>query len=166
MITFFVIGGIGIAILLLSIVIGDLFDGALSFLDVGGDLFSSAALGGFLGAFGFAGAIALDATDDLTASVGIGLVSGVVVGLGAGWASSRLQQGGDESTVRTSTLTGRTATVLNAIPAEGYGEVTIQVAGHITKLNARSAAPVAAGTPVTITAVLSATSVQVAPLEA
>ena len=36
------------------------------------------------------------------------------------------------------------------------------VAGHITKLNARSDGALPAGTPVTITAVLSATSVQVA----
>ncbi len=166
MITFYVIGGIGIAILVLSIVLGDLFDGALSFLDVGSDFFSSAALGGFLGAFGFAGAIGLDATDNVTAGVGIGFAAGLAVGAGAGLVSSQLQRGGDESNVRTSTLTGRTATVLNAIPEGGYGEVTIGVSGHITKLNARSAAPVAAGTPVTITAVLSATSVQVAPLEA
>ncbi len=166
MITFFVIGGIGIAILLLSIVVGDLLDGVLGFLDFGGDLFSSAALGGFLGAFGFAGAIALDATDQLTGSIGIGVVSGLVVGAAAGWASARLQQGGDESTVRTSSLAGRTATVLQAIPSDGFGEVSISVAGHITKLNARAASPIAAGTPVTITAVLSATSVQVAPLEA
>ncbi len=166
MITFYVIGGIGIAILLLSIVLGDLFDGALSFLDVGSDFLSSAALGGFLGAFGFAGAIGLDATDNVTAAVGIGFVAGLAIGAGAGWASSQLQRGGDESNVRTSTLTGRTATVLNAIPADGHGEVTIGVAGHITKLNARAAEPIPAGTPVTITAVLSATSVLVARLEA
>ena len=45
----------------------------------------------------------------------------------------------------------------------GYGEVSVVVAGHITKLNARAGTALPDGTPVTITAVLSATSVQVAP---
>ena len=49
------------------------------------------------------------------------------------------------------------------MPEDGYGEVSVVVAGHITKLNARAGTALPAGTPVTITAVLSATSVQVAP---
>lgn len=160
MVTFLVVGCVGIALLLVSLVVGDLLDGVLEF---GGDLFSSAALAGFLGAFGFGGAIGLDATGNLSASIGIGFVAGVAVGAGAGWAAARLKQGGDESNVRTGELTGSNATVLSAIPADGYGEVTVVVAGHITKLNARSVEPLAGGTPVTITAVLSATAVQVAP---
>jgi len=160
MVTFFVIGGVGIALLLLSILLGDLLDGLF---DVGGDLFSSAALAGFLGAFGFAGALGLDATDDVTTAVLIGIGAGIVVGGAAAWASARLRQGGDEANVRTSALVGTPATVINAIPDDGYGEITVVVAGHITKLNARAAEPISAGSPVTITATLSATSVQVAP---
>lgn len=154
------IGCVGIALLIFSIVLGDLLDGLF---DIGSDLFSSAAMAGFLGAFGFAGALGLDATDNVTAAVGIGVAAGLVVGAGAGWASMKLKQGGDESNVRTGNLTGTPATVLSAIPADGYGEITVVVAGHITKLNARSAEPLPSGTPVTITAVLSATAVQVAP---
>lgn len=160
MLTFYVIGGVGIALLVVSILLGDLLDGVLDF---GGDLFSGAALAGFLGAFGFAGALGLDATDNVSVAVLIGLVAGVVVGAGVGYVSVQLKSGGDEANVRTSTLRGAQATVLSPIPSEGYGEVTIAVSGHITKLNARSDQPLAAGTPVTIVDVLSATAVQVAP---
>jgi hypothetical protein len=53
--------------------------------------------------------------------------------------------------------------VISAIPEGGLGEVSIVVAGHITKLNARSSAALPAGTPVTVQAVLSAASVMVEP---
>lgn len=158
MIAFLLIGAVGIALLLFSLIVGDLLDGLLDF---GGDLFSGAALAGFLGAFGFAGALVFDQSDNMGLSIGIGIVAGLIVGAGAGWASYQLKQGGDEANVRTGDLTGSTGTVISAIPADGYGEVSIVASGHITKLNARSPEPLAAGTPITITAVLSATSVLV-----
>ncbi|NYG58068.1 membrane protein implicated in regulation of membrane protease activity [Nocardioides daedukensis] len=158
MITFLVIGAVGIALLLFSLIVGDLLDGLLEF---GGDLFSGAALAGFLGAFGFGGALAYDSSDNMVLSIGIGLVAGLVVGAGAGWISWKLKEGGDESNVRTGDLTGATGTVISAIPEGGLGEVSIVASGHITKLNARSAGALAAGTPITITAILSATSVLV-----
>lgn len=158
MIAFLIIGAVGIALLLFSLIVGDLLDGLLDF---GGDLFSGAALAGFLGAFGFAGALVFDQSDNMGLAIGIGLVAGLVVGAGAGWASYQLKQGGDESNVRTGDLTGSNGTVISAIPAQGYGEVSIVAHGHITKLNARSTEPLGAGTPITITAVLSATSVLV-----
>lgn len=158
MIAFLLIGAVGIVLLLVSLIVGDLLDGLLDF---GGDLFSGAALAGFLGAFGFAGALVYDQSDNMGLSIGLGLVAGVVAGAGAGWASYQLKQGGDEANVRTGDLTGSNGTVISDIPAQGYGEVSIVASGHITKLNARAPEALAAGTPITITAVLSATSVLV-----
>ncbi|MDT0201162.1 hypothetical protein [Nocardioides sp. AE5] len=158
MFAFLIIGAVGILLLVFSLVLGDLLDGLFDF---GGDLFSGAALAGFLGAFGFVGALAYDSTDNLIASMAIGIVSGLVVGAGAGFASYRLKQGGDEANVRTGDLTGHPGTVISTIPDDGYGEVSIVVAGHITKLNARAEGGLATGTPVTITAILSATAVLV-----
>ncbi len=157
---FLLIGAVGIVLLLVSLIVGDLLDGLLEF---GGDLFSGAALAGFLGAFGFTGALVFGQSDSMGWAIGAGIAAGVVVGLGAGWISYALKQGGDESNVRTTDLAGRTATVISAIPDQGYGEVSMVASGHITKLNARAAAPLPAGTPVTITTVLSATSVLVEP---
>jgi membrane protein implicated in regulation of membrane protease activity len=155
---FLVIGGIGVVLLLVSLVGGDLLDG----VDLGGDLFSGAALAGFLGAFGFAGALASGAAGT---GVGIvaGLVSGVVVGGLVGYATARLRRGGDEATVRSADLAGHDGTVISAIPEGGLGEVSVVIAGHITKLNARASTALPSGTPVTVSAVLSATSVMVQP---
>ncbi|WP_110205058.1 hypothetical protein [Nocardioides daejeonensis] len=158
MITFLLIGAVGIGLLVISLVVGDLLDGLLDF---GGDLFSGAALAGFLGAFGFGGALAYSVSDRLWVGIVVGVVAGLVIGAGAGWASYQLKQGGDEANVRTGDLAGMSGTVISAIPAEGYGEVSVVAAGNITKLNARATEPLAAGTPITIQAVLSATSVLV-----
>ncbi len=161
MIAFLIIGAIGVVLLLVSLLIGDHLDGVLDGL--GGDYVSGAALAGFLGAFGFVGALVVDGTGSTAAAIGAGLVAGLAIGAGVGWVSNRLRRGGDEANVRTSSLVGRTATVMNPIPSQGYGEISIVASGHITKLNARAAEPLPAGTPVTITGVLSPTSVLVEP---
>lgn len=156
---YLVVGAIGVVLLVFSLVVGELFDGV--FDAFGSDLLSGASLAAFLGTLGFVGALVHGGTGSHGWATGAGLLAGVVVGAGAGWLSAALNRGGDSSTVRSSSLAGRDATVVSAVPQEGYGEVSVVVAGHITKLNARSDGPLAAGTPVTITAVLSATSVQV-----
>lgn len=155
---FLAIGGIGILLLLITLLLGDFLDGALDF---GGDLVSGPAVAAFLGAFGFGGALALNGGASTGVAVGVGLGVGALIGLGAGYASSHLTKGGDESNVRTSSLVGRHATVVTAIPEGGFGTVSIVASGHITSLNARAQEPLAAGTPVEISAVLSATSVAV-----
>jgi hypothetical protein len=155
---FLIIGGVGIVLLLIFLIVGDVLDG---FLDFAGDLLSGAALAGLVGAFGFTGALILGLTDSLGWAIGGGVLGGVLVGLGAGWLSWRLRHGGDDSTVRTGSLVGRQAMVINPIPVDGYGEIRIVAAGQITKLNARSSSPIDAGESVYITAVLSATSVTV-----
>jgi hypothetical protein len=55
--------------------------------------------------------------------------------------------------------------VVTAIPAEGYGEVLVHLAGQPLKLAARSPVPVARGTEVWVEAALSPTSVAVRPVE-
>jgi hypothetical protein len=163
MATFLIIGVVGVVLLLASVVLGEVFDGI--FDAIGSDVISGASIAVFLGAFGFAGALILGATDNTGIAVGGGVVAGLAFGAGAGWFTAKLRQGGDESNVRTSSLSGRDAVVVSEIPDNGYGEVSVTVAGHITKLNARADGPMRAGTPVTITAVLSATAVHVGPRE-
>jgi membrane protein implicated in regulation of membrane protease activity len=84
-----------------------------------------------------------------------------VVGGLVGYATARLRRGGDEATVRSADLAGHDGTVISAIPEGGLGEVSVVIAGHITKLNARAAEPLAVGTPVRVTAVLSPTAVHI-----
>jgi membrane protein implicated in regulation of membrane protease activity len=156
---FMIIGGVGIALLLVSLVAGEVFDGLLE--GVGGDLLSGAAVAGFLSAFGFVGALTLNATDNSGLAIGAGLLAGAAIGGLAGWGTKLLSKGGDEATVRSSSLVGRHGTVITDVPAGGLGQVSVVVAGHITQLNARSTEPLPTGTAVTVSAVLSATSVLV-----
>ena len=158
---YLVVGGIGVALLVFSLVVGELFDGLFD-------------------AFGWRPALRrlarrLPRHPRLRRRAGVrqhrqshgvghgaGLLAGVLVGAGAGWLSSaaeprrrRLHRARRRAWPARRHRRQRRA-------REGYGEVSVVVAGHITKLNARAAEPLPAGTPVTITAVLSATSVQVA----
>ena len=156
---FLVVGVVGLVLLGVSLVLGEVFDGV--FDAIGGDLLSGASLAAFLGAFGFAGALVRGGTESNGAAIGVGLAAGVVVGGLAGLLTRALRSGGDSSTVRSSALVGRSGSVVRGVPADGYGDVSVVVAGHITRLNARSSQPLTAGTSVVVTAVLSPTSVHV-----
>jgi hypothetical protein len=156
---FLMVGAVGLVLLTVSLVVGEVFDGLLS--SIPGDLLSGAAVAGFLCAFGFVGALVQQSNGSIGVSTLAGLGAGGVVGWGVGAVTKQLMKGGDEATVRTASLLGRGATVVNEIPDVGYGQVSLVVAGHLTRLNARSPEPIEAGTPVTVTAVLSPTSVRV-----
>ena len=162
MTVFLVVGGIGVALLLVALVLGDVLDGAFEGLSAG--FFSTEALAGFLGALGFGGAIALAVTGSTTAAVVIGLVLGVLLGWLAARASRFLHDDGGTGTVRTSDMVEKIGSVVSAIPEGGFGVVSISVGGHITRLNARSSVPVPPGTQVSVTQVISPTAVQVEPL--
>lgn len=162
MLAFLIIGGIGVVLLLIAVIVGDVLGGALDSLGVGSD-WVTGAVAGFLGAFGFAAALALGASDSMLVAVVVGLIAGVGFGALAAWGTRQLQRGGDDATVRSSALIGLTGMVISDIPAEGYGEVSVVVAGHLTKLNARCPEALTAGHAVTIEAVLSPTSVSVMP---
>lgn len=160
MTTFLTIGGIGVFLLLAALILGDHMDGAFDALG-GGDWFTGASLAGFLGGLGFGGAIVLD----LTGSVGLASALGSAFGLGLGalaaWAVIKLRHIGDESAPSQRSIIGLSATVITDIPADGYGEIRVINAGHLTKLAARCAYPVPAGTEVWISESLSATAVRV-----
>src|SRR5687768_15771466 len=72
-VTFLVIGGLGVLVLAVSLFVGDVLH--LGHPDLDGP-FSVPAVAGFIGAFGFAGAIAAA----LTGSGGFAWLAGVVVG--------------------------------------------------------------------------------------
>jgi len=159
---FLVLGVVGLVLLAVSLVVGDVFNGVLEALP--GDVFSSAVIGGFVSAFGFGAAL----TDSLDAPPWLAVVVGAVVGAAFAWFASWLTRvvrgGGSDATVTTDDAVGRDAKVLTGIPDGGYGVVRVQVGGHSLQLNARAEQPVAPGTDVYVTAVLSPTAVSVAPV--
>lgn len=162
MTVFLVVGAVGVVLLLVALVVGDVLDGALEGLSAG--FFSTEALAGFLGALGFGGAIALETTGSTSIAVVVGLVLGVLLGWLAARASRFLHGDGEGDTVRTSDMLERIGSVVSAIPEGGFGVVSLSVGGHITRLNARSSVAVPAGTQVSVTQVISPTAVQVEPL--
>ncbi|MGW2849392.1 hypothetical protein ACWC5G_32050, partial [Streptomyces sp. NPDC001274] len=68
-------------------------------------------------------------------------------------------------TPRGDDLVGTSGSVVTAIPAEGYGEVLLSLAGQPVKLAAKSPTPIARGTEIWVEAALSTTSVAVRPVE-
>lgn len=159
-VTMLVIGGVGILLLLVSLVLGDLVDGIID--GIGPDFLSGLAVAGFLAAFGFVGALVLGAGASGPVAIIAGLVAGVAAGAASGYATTRLMRGGDESTVRSARLVGLSGTVVEPVPENGYGMVSVVAAGHITRLNARADGPLPSGTAVVVTGVLSPTAVTVA----
>lgn len=162
MTVFLVIGGVGIAMLLLSLLVGDHLHGVFDALG-GGDWFTGASLAGFLGAFGFGGALVLGVTGQLTLAVIGGVVLGVMLGAATAWGIMQLGKTQEGAAPQTSSMLDRVGTVISDIPDDGYGEIRLTQGGHMVKVNARAAQPIKAGTQVTVTDVLSATSVKVVP---
>jgi membrane-bound ClpP family serine protease len=161
MTTFMVIGLVGLGLLLVSLVVGDLFDGALDVL--AGDAFSSAVIGAFVAASGF-GAAAAQGGVGTALAIPVGLVTGVAFAWFAWWLTRLLRDGSSDATPMTDDTIGRDGRVVTPIPADGLGVVDILVGGHTMRLNARAEHPIEPGTAVHVTGVLSPTAVTVALL--
>ena len=134
----------------------------------GGAELSLPVIAGFLGAFGFGGAIVESLLPDRG---GTGLLIAVVVGLLAavptGWLAGRLVNAAmnmsTDATLTSNDLVGTVGVVITPVPVGGYGEVRLAVAGQQIKFNARSDQPLALGTRVFVIEVPTPTSVLVEP---
>ncbi len=158
------LGIAGLALLAFSLVFDGLLEGVLDGVFDG--WLSLPVIAGFVSMLGFSGAIVLGITG-LGAAGAAG--AGAVAGVGAGWATYRfsraLMRERTAPAPRGGDLVGSSASVVTAIPAEGYGEVLVYLAGQPLKLAAKSHVPVARGAEVWVEESLSATSVQVRPVE-
>ena len=165
MTAFLVLAGLGIAIVVLSLLFGDVLDGIFDFdaFDIADGILSTPVLGAFLTAFGFVGYLLSrpDAKLSLMAAVAGGIGAGVVFGgITAGVVRSMMNMPTD-ATPRTSDLVGTLGTVVTRIPQGGFGEVAVTSAGQRLKVNASADEPIASGQSVVIVEVSSATSVVV-----
>lgn len=161
---FAMIGAVGLAIVVLSLVLGDLLEGLFESLDIdaGGGVFSTPVIGSFLGAFGFGAVLirtASDAGPGLAAAGGA--AGGVAMGAIALWITRSLMHMKTDPAVRTDDVVGKTGTVVSAIPAGGLGEVRLVHLGQPLKLSARAERPVPYGAEVVVVAVTSSSSVVV-----
>lgn len=162
MTAFVIIGGIGLAIVVVSVLFGDFLDGVLDVehFDLGDGILSTPVIGSFLAAFGAAGAFLVHVQQtSLLVAVAGGLGAGAVLGGVALAAVRSLMNMPTDATPRTQDLVGSMGTVVTRIPANGLGEVSLTSAGQRWKVNARSDAPIPSGSKVIVVEVTSPTSV-------
>ncbi|MGY1694148.1 MULTISPECIES: hypothetical protein [unclassified Geodermatophilus] len=162
---FLLVGGLGVALLLLSLVVGEI--GHLGGADADGPV-SLEVVAALLGGIGFGGAAAtvlLPADLSTSLTVLLALLVGVVAAAPLAWGAARLSRAlRDMPTAETLTrhhLAGAQGVVVSAVPAGGFGEVRLSLAGQGLKFAARSDIPLPAGTPVYVVEALSETAVHV-----
>jgi membrane protein implicated in regulation of membrane protease activity len=137
----------------------------------GGVELSMPVLAGFLGAFGFGGAIVASVLPGGgTATTLIATAAGLVAAVPTGWLVGRLVEAAmnmpTDATLTSSDLIGAMGVVVSAVPVDGYGEVRLAVAGTQMKLHARCDEALALGTRVFVISVPTPTSVLVEPTPA
>ncbi len=162
-VVFLILGGVGVTVLAASLFFGELLH--LGHVDVDG-LFSLPALAGFVGALGFAGAIGASlaggaGTTAATVGAGVGVVAAVPVS----WFATRLTRAlagmPTDKTLVPDDLIGASGVVVTRVPAGGYGEVRLAIAGQHLKYNARADTAIAIGANVFVIEAPTETSVVV-----
>lgn len=156
MVVFLLLGILGLSLLLLSMV----FDGVLDVFD-GDGLLSAPAIAAFVTSLGFVGALAAYAGLGPVYSTLIGAGSGMGVGLLVSLLARSAQNMSTDATPSSASFVGLNGSVVTAIPAAGFGEISLSVGGQPVKLAARCDQPVPAGVEVRVVSVLSPTSVVV-----
>jgi membrane protein implicated in regulation of membrane protease activity len=163
-IIFLVIGAVGLVALLAGLLGGGLLH--LGGVDLDGPV-SLEAVAGFLGAFGFAGAITAELLDAHTAAtIVIALAVAAVAAVVAGWLALRLSRAAGrmptDGTPAREHLVGSLGVVVTPVPAgAGYGEVRIRLGGQPVKLYARAAQAIPAGAQIFVVEAPTDTSVVV-----
>jgi membrane protein implicated in regulation of membrane protease activity len=157
---FLVIGGIGVAVLALGLIGGQL----LGLLDAGTDaMVSTETVAGFLGVFGFGSAVAsavigAQGPGALAVAAAAGLAAAVPATFLVARLSRAARDMNTDATPSRADLVGALGVVVTPIPADGYGEVRVRLGGHQFKLNARADQPMATGVQVLVIEVPSDTS--------
>lgn len=165
---FALVGLIGVAMVVGSLVLGDLLEGVFESLDidVGGGMFSTPVLGSFLAAFGLSAVLVMTSSEagaDTAALAGV--AGGVVLASASLWITRSFMHMATDDSVRTDDVVGKPAVVVSAIPADGLGEVSLVHLGQRLKYSARSTTPIPYGGAVVVVAVLSSSSVRVEAAE-
>ncbi len=187
-VTFLALGGFALLLLVLSLIggshLGHLHLGHLHLGHIhighlhlghaqaggghGGTELSLPVISGFLGAFGFAGAIAATlAGGHGGLAVALGVVVGLLAAVPTAYLAGRLVYAAmnmpTDGTLSSADLVGAEGVVLTPVPENGYGEVRLAIAGQQIKFNARADRPLARGTRIFVIEVPSPTSVLVEP---
>lgn len=165
MLAFWIVGGVGVALFLVTFVFGELLDGVLDGVDFTGGFLSTAAVAGFAAAFGIVGGIAMSMGAPLLLAVVVGVVAGAAIGAVGGLTTKVVKNTPTDRAPGADDLVGARGVVVSAIGDGAYGEVLVRVGGHRQKYNARSeSGAIAVGSDVLVTDSLSSSSVRVRAL--
>jgi membrane protein implicated in regulation of membrane protease activity len=122
-------------------------------------------IAGFLGAFGFGGAIVAGLGGGWALSAVVGVVAAVPAGWLAGRALHAAMNISTDATLTSNDLLGAAGVVISPVAVGRLGEVRLAIAGQQMKFHARSDQALALGDRVFVISVLSPTSVLVEPLQ-
>ncbi|GIG22926.1 hypothetical protein Cch01nite_36500 [Cellulomonas chitinilytica] len=152
---FVAIAGIALALLLVTVLVGDFLDGTFDAIGLGDGFLSSEAVLSFFATFGLTGAILLASTDvSMLMAALAGLGAGAVVGGGAAVVTRALANGPTAHQLSAADYVDQVATVTTSIPADGMGQVHLVLAGQSTSIAARAAEPITNGSTVRIATLL------------
>jgi membrane protein implicated in regulation of membrane protease activity len=166
---FLIIGGVGVVTLAVALLGAEVLH--FGHPDIDGPV-STEAIAAFVGAFGFAAAIASELLGAGAATAtGAGLAGaagiGALAALPAAYLTVRLSRAArrmaTDATPTRADLVGTIGVVVTPIPVTGYGEVRIRLGGQPVKLNARAAEAIPAGAQIFVIEAPSDTSVVVEP---
>ncbi|MFV2116989.1 hypothetical protein ACE14D_00415 [Streptomyces sp. Act-28] len=160
------LGIAGVALLALSFLLDGVVEGLFDGVAAPDGLLSLPVIAGFLSMLGLSGALVLGTSE--LGTVGAAAI-GVPAGVATGWFAYRLGRAlardSSGAAPRDADLIGVSGSVVTPIPADGYGEVLVHLAGQPVKLSARSPAPLARGAEVWVEQALSQSAVSVRPVE-
>ena len=126
---------------------------------------STPTIAGFIGAFGFGGAITAQVTHEHSAA--IPTVVGVVAAVPVAWLATRLTRAAMEmhtdATPEQSDVIGALGIVVRAIPEQGYGEVRVRLPASRCVSTHGPATSLPAGAQILVVEAPSTTSVVVEP---
>ncbi|MEU1687326.1 hypothetical protein [Micromonospora sp. NPDC005707] len=160
---FLIIGGVGVGVLTLALLGSGVLH--LGHPDVDGPV-SLEAVAGFTGAFGFGAAIVNELLGGRTPGmIAAAAAGGVLAAVPTAWLAARLSRAArnmrTDATPTRDDLAGAIGLVVTPVPANGYGEVRVRLAGQPVKLNARADGPIPVGARIFVAEALSETSVHV-----
>jgi membrane protein implicated in regulation of membrane protease activity len=163
--TYFVVAFAAVAVLAVSLVLDDVFDGLADAIG-GPDWLTLPVVAALVAGFGFAAGLVDESLDDAGA---LALVGGAAGGVVSAWAAARLVRAAvnmpTDPPVRHGDLQGRPGRVVTPIAAGKPGEVLVELAGMQHKLAATAVESIPLGAAVVVVEVTSPTSVVVATLD-
>ena len=156
--TFLLIGVIAVALLVLSFVLGGIFEA----LDFGDGPLSLTTISAFGAVFGFVGYASIGAGAEPPMASLYGALTGVLGGLGAWWFAKFFRDSSSTASIKSENLTGKEGMVILRIPGnDNFGEISLPYNGIRHTFAALSREPIAVGTKVLILATISDSSVMV-----